>query len=360
MSSLTTAARLRFLILMAMGILSVAGSPAARAFSLNLDSIAAMGRFPKFCIDTYRWGDRFFNGYDSAYVAPTGYRFNVKFKTDSWLEYDSYRFENNQYQMNMVSYPSTQAGLWLTYMAVSVGYDVNVSQMLNLTHSSRKRFNFQFNCMLFSADLYIQSSNAMMRIRSFGPTGHTKKANIDFNDMDSRIWGLDTYYFFNHKHYSQAAAFNYGRVQRKSSGSLFAGLSISGQSYKFNFSTLPPEILNQLPASWPQHTYIVHAHNYAFKLGYGYNKVLSRRCIIGVSEAPSIGVRYGYIGDPEKPHTTFYAYNRFRASFVFNHRHWFAGVVGDIDTDLFSDRDHMFVTNLMSLEISVGFRFNLW
>ena len=39
------------------------GQADAKPF-LNLDSIAAWGKFPRFCINTYRWGDRFFNGYD--------------------------------------------------------------------------------------------------------------------------------------------------------------------------------------------------------------------------------------------------------------------------------------------------------
>lgn len=54
-------------------------------------------------------------------------------------------------------------------MAVSAGYDVNVSKLLNLTHSSRKRWNFQFNCMLFAADFYIQSQDSKMKIYELGP-----------------------------------------------------------------------------------------------------------------------------------------------------------------------------------------------
>ncbi len=40
----------------------------ANALSLALDSIREWGKFPNFCVDVYRWGDRFFNTYDSAYV----------------------------------------------------------------------------------------------------------------------------------------------------------------------------------------------------------------------------------------------------------------------------------------------------
>ncbi len=60
--------------------------PQAKALSLNLDSIAEWGKFPRFCINTYRWGDKFFNSYDSLYVVGTGTKFNVKITTDSWLD----------------------------------------------------------------------------------------------------------------------------------------------------------------------------------------------------------------------------------------------------------------------------------
>lgn len=352
----------RVLIVLALCVSAfIAGTQPAHAFSLNLDSIAAMGKFPKFCIDTYRWGDKFFNGYDTTYVAPTGYRFNVKLRTDSWLDYNTFRLDNNHYEMDMHSYPSTSAGLWLTYMAVSVGYDINVSQLLNITHSSRKRFNFQFNCMLFSADLYLTKSDAKMKISRFGPADHTHEVDIPYNGMRTSEWGLETYYFFNHKHYSQAAAFNYGRIQRRSSGSLFAGLSLSGNDTRFDFSMLPAEMLERIPASWPHYVYKAHMHNYAFKLGYAYNWMLSRRCMIGLSDAPSVGIRYGYVSsEGEGSKNAAYLFNRFKVSFVFNRNHWFAGIVGVAATNLVGGKDHMLITNNLSAEVSVGYRFNLW
>lgn len=332
----------------------------AHAISFDLDSIAAWGKFPRFCVDTYRWGDKFFNGYDTTYVEGTGYKFNVKLKTNSWLEYNTFRFDDNRYQMDMLSYPSTSAGVWLTYMAVSAGYDVNVSKLLGLNRSSRKRFNFQFNCMLFAADLYLQRNNSTMKICRFGPINHMESVDVAFDNVNSSVWGLDTYYFFNHKHYSQSAAFNYSRIQRKNSGSLFAGISVTGQSYHFNFSRLPQEMLIEIPESWPNYSYHLHAHNYAFKLGYGHNWALGRHFTIGVSEAPSVGVRYGYINNPDDAHTTFYGFNRFRLSGVYNSNHIFAGIIFQADTDLFSDRDHTLLTNLLSFEVSAGYRFNLW
>ncbi len=81
-------------------------------------------------MNTYRWGSRFFNSYDTTYVAGTGYKFNAKIITESWL--DGYRFvtPNNKYIL-MHSDPSTSVGVYLfVSRALSGGYDVNVKRKL--------------------------------------------------------------------------------------------------------------------------------------------------------------------------------------------------------------------------------------
>ena len=45
--------------------------PQAQAEFLSLDTIASWGKLPRFCINTYRWGDKFFNGTAHANVVGT-------------------------------------------------------------------------------------------------------------------------------------------------------------------------------------------------------------------------------------------------------------------------------------------------
>ena len=72
------------------------------AFSWSLDSIAEMGRFPNFCVKAYRWADWAFNHVDSNYVKPTGYKMNVKVRSQSWAEYNSFFFGLNERSRNAV------------------------------------------------------------------------------------------------------------------------------------------------------------------------------------------------------------------------------------------------------------------
>lgn len=341
--------------------IAAGGTQRASAEFLSLDSIAAWGKFPRFCVNTYRWGDKFFNNYDSTYVQGSGYRFNVKFKTDSWLDTYDFRFDDG-YRMGFESRPATSMGLWLTYMAVSVGYDMNVSKFFDADIGARKRFTFQFNCSLFGAEVYTIANDAHMKIDRLGYPHEARKVNIPFRGFHSDTWGLNLYYFFNHRHYSQAAAFSYSKIQVKSSGSLYAGLAFWEENYDLDFTGVfdgQPEA-NKLPPEWDNH-YRVSNKNYALKIGYAYNWVFHKGWCLGVSEAPTIGVRVGHIIDPSNRRTTFSMSNRMKLSIIYNHnKRWFFGLVGNVDTGLVYDKKHTFLSNNLSMEASAGFRFNLW
>lgn len=335
-----------------------ASAQTGHAFSLSLDSIATWGRFPNFCVKTYRWGDRFFNSYDSTYVVGTGTKFNVKFKTDSWIDHYFFELENNN-RINMVSDASTAMGAYLTYLAVSVGYDVNISRLVTGNTKSRKRFNFAFNCALFGADLYVYDNNIGTTITRFGERGYSDRVDIPFKGLDNKALGLDLYYFINNKRYSQAAAFNFSKIQRRSQGSWYIGFSYLNEQYNFNFSGLDEQYRDKLPPSWDDYTYHVKVKNYFLKGGYGYNWVLGRHWLVAVSESPMLGLRHGVVNE-ERTKNTFGAYNVFRVSGVYNRGKLFAGLVGRISTSLIRDHESTMLSNMMSVELSVGYRFNLW
>lgn len=330
---------------------------------LSLDSIASWGKFPRFCINTYRWGCDFFNGFDTTYVQGTGYPFNVKVRTESWTDYYNIRFVNDA-QMSMISDPSTSLGFYLTYLAVSAGYDMNVSKYFGGSDQVRRRWNFQFNCMLFSANLYFISNDVGTSIRSFQPppdSGADKiKTTYDFRGINNSQWGLDLTYFFRHKRYSAAAAFSFGRVQKRSGGSLFAGVSYNRQRYGFDFSKAPHEIQQWVPVNDENPIYTVNTHNYMGLVGYGYNWVFRPKFVLGVSETMTLGVSKGAIDFDVTEKSRFMSTSKTQLSLVYNNNHWFAGAVGTILAEINRDNEHSIISSYLTLEISVGYRFKIW
>lgn len=346
---------LKFIALLAV-LLSV--SFKADALSFALDSVAEWGRFPRFCVDTYRWGDKFFNSYDSAYVVGTGCKFNVKFKAESWTDFYNFNLPDAM-DMMMTSDPSTTIGAYITYLAVSAGYDINVSNIFGGEKVKRTRYNFGFNCSLLSAEWQYVRNDVGTTIKRIGEGGHHYGTSIPFDGINTSEWNLDTYYFFNHKRYSQAAAFNFSKIQHRSQGSFYAGISVSNHRYSFDFSELPVDIRDYLPSTWTKNTYDVSTYDYAFRLGYGYNWVFARHWLMGVSESPVLGVRRGKINSIND-RTSFAMSNRFRMSVVWNNGRWFAGSALRFDANIVYDKDHTFIASLLSIDASIGYRFNIW
>ena len=331
--------RLRLFLILLSAV--IASSTAAHAFSFNLDSIAAMGKFPRFVVNTYRWGDKFFNGYDTTYVQATPYKFLLPENKNIFMRSD----------------PSTSVGVYLTYLAVSAGYDVNLSKLFTGVDRSRQRLRFGFNCMLFAAEAYMIKNDVGTTIKRFGDRHN--KLDIPFDGINNTTWGIDAYYFFTHKQYSEAASFNFSRIQKRSHGSFYTGFSIYTQNLDFDFSKLPDELKAQLPTYWPDDHYRVDTHNYAIRVGYGYNWVFAPKWVFGVSESPIIGVRKGYVQSVDEK-VSFSMYNRLKLSVVWNSGRWFFGAVGKFDVAIVNDRNTTYAGGVLSGEAVFGFRFNIW
>lgn len=332
-------------------------APSGKALSFNLDSIAQWGKFAKFCVDTYYWGDRVFNTFDTTYVKGTGKKFNIKLTSQSWL--DSYSLDMNEdVHMSMVSDIASNVGIHLSYMAVSVGYDMNINKFFNGYERSRKRVNFNFNCALFSAEFYIQNNDLTTTITRFRNGDIKSRPDIKFDGMRTDRWGFDIYYFFNNKRYSQAAAFAYSRIQLKSQGTWYLGISYCNQKYNFDFKSLPSEITDHMPTSFIDLIYRADTHNYAIKGGYAYNWVPGKHWLIAVSESPLIGYRSGYVNNREKD--TVSISNLLKASVAFNYRNLFIGLQANLYTNFARGQASTLVANVFSTDFCIGYRFNLW
>ncbi len=350
--------RSTYISLLSIVFFAISSLQSASALSLNLDSIATWGKFPRFCVRTYRWGDKFFNGYDTTFVKSTGYKFNVKVTTDSWS--DGYRFMlPNKTRIQMISDPSTSAGLHLTYLAVSAGYDVNISQLMSGAPSSRKRWRFGFNCMLFAAEAYYMKNDVGTTIRRFGPAGEHKNLDIPFNGINNTTLGVDAYYFFNHKRYSEAATFGFSRIQKKNQGAFYTGFSFYRQKLDFDFSLVPENLQQFIPETWQNKHYRVNTFNYAIRVGYGYNWVFAPKWVLGISESPIIGIRKGFVNsDIDKYSLSLY--NRMKLAVVWNSGRFFFGATGKFELAIVNDQKTTYAGGTLTAEAVFGIRFNIW
>ena len=213
---------------------AVATQPAS-ALSLLPESIARTGRFAAFCVRTYYWADRFFNGSDTAYVQSTGYKMNVKFRSGSWSDINEFYFDGD-HRMKMQSPYCSSIGFDVQYLAVALGYDINVNRLFGGSDRSKSRFNFEFSSALLSGRLYSIRNNDGMTVSRFG---EYRNLNLDFSGMSTSTWGVDATYYFNHRRYSNSAAFSFGKIQRRSQGSFMLTAAYQRQKMEFDFAQLP-------------------------------------------------------------------------------------------------------------------------
>lgn len=330
-----------------------------QAKRFTIDTLGKYGKFPRFCLKVYKWGDRFFNTVDTAYVRGTGYKFNVKLNADSWIDYYHFGLQDGSY-CTMYSQPSTTLGPYITYLAVSLGYSITTSKLLGQADLRRKRFDFSFNCALISANFYYYDNTTGSTISHFGPRGSDYDCKQNFTGINNKVYGARLMYMLNNKKYSYGAAFSYSKRQIKSAGSFLFGINLQLQTASFDFDQLPVEMQQRLPVTWASHEYKLKSNNYSAIIGYGYNWVMHRDWLLGVAVLPTIGWRYGYQANEDLKKYGLSMSARARLALVFNRRSWFVGMTGDYDLNSYFSRSHTLVTSILSMNVQVGVRFNLF
>lgn len=317
------------------------------------DSTMGYPKFVMFCYRTYVWGDRAFNSYDSAYVKATGKNWKLILKSNNWV--DSYighpvKDVNQIINSNLVS----NIGLSLSFMAVSVGYSVGVSNLIHGDNVSNK-VDFSFTCARFAADAYYWENkndiNATYRIKSLDNVRH----KIRQSGVTRKAMGLTAYYFFNNKRYAQAAAYCFSKYQRRNAGSWLAGFSLQHYDVTIDVEQLSPDVRPFFPsqADAPRILY----NDYCLLFGYGHNWVLSSKWLLNFTITPYIGYRYNHFPNEYDKATNFSLNCRARLGAVYNHRQFFMGFQGYADHHRYKSSNSRLVSSLLEFTTLVGIRF---
>ena len=315
------------------------------------DSTMGYPKFVMFCYKTYVWGDRTFNSYDTAYVKATGKNWKLILKSDNWVDsYIGRPFKDMKMIMN--SNLVSNIGVSLSFMAVSVGYSVNVSNLLHGSNQSNK-VDFSFTCARFTADAYYwENSNETNII-------YTDKNNDRYKFKQSGIsrkaMGVTGYYFFNNRRYAQAAAYCFSKYQKCSAGSWLAGLSLQHFDVKFDGEQLPDNAHAYL-SEQPSATRILY-NDYCVLFGYGHNWVLGRKWLLNSTITPYVGYRYNHFHHDDQMASAVSLNIRVRSAAVYNHKNYFVGFQGFADHHRYKTKNSRLVNSTIDFTALVGIRF---
>ena len=322
---------------------------------LNLsDTTVVYPKFLKFCVDVYNWGDRFFNTYDTTYVEGTGKRWKARLLNENWTDSYSLHFKKQHTHMRMLSDINVNLGPYIQYMAVSVGYSVDIKTVFGGKRTDHSRFETNFTCALFNFDLY-NYHNSGTYIRQFTGINNNKLIKSDFPGVKMNNFGVSLYYFLNNKRYSQGAAYNFSRYQRKSAGSWMFGFSYTNLDISMDFTTLSDEIRQGF--NFPQDNLRLHYNSYCALFGYGYNWVWHPKWLYNVTVMPSIGAIKCYEDTSEGGGTQLALNIHGRMSLIYNHRALFAGAIFKITGNWYTSARLSLFNAIENLSATVGFRF---
>lgn len=322
---------------------------------LNLsDTTVQYPRFLKFCVDVYNWGDRTFNSYNPDYVLGTGHRWKARLVNENWTDSYALRFKHSDVNVRMLSNLNVNIGAYIHYMAVSVGYSLDMNTVFGGKKTDHSRFETNFNCALFNFDLY-NYHNSGTYIRQFMGYNNNKLMRSDFPGVKSNNFGVSIYYFLNNKKYSQGAAYNFSKYQLRSAGSWMFGFQYSNLDIRMDFNELSEELKPLYP--FPNELLHLHYYSYCALFGYGYNWVWHPKWLFNITVMPSIGANHCYEDSSEQNGTQLALNIHGRTSLTYNHRALFASLIGKISGNWYTSKNLSLFNAIEYFSLNVGFRF---
>ena len=320
------------------------------------DTAIIYPKFLQFCVNVYNWGDRTFNSYNPDYVVGTGKRWKFRIVNENWNDNYIMKLPHNL-RTDMASDLYCNIGAYLQYMAVSYGYSYDMANIFGGSTTNHKKWDFGFNCALFNAQISYQENTGGTYLRKFG---HYKGGRIfkeKFPGVQLHNFGIEVYYFFNNKKYSQGAAYNFSKIQKKSQGSFLIGFNYTNQKINFDFSQLPDNLKPYLTV--PEGDYLFHYKSYNLLFGYGFNWVITPKLLYNISVMPSFGASHCYEDNIEGD-KWMVAFNvTGLTSLTYNMGNYFIGLIGKMNGHLYHSGAYSMslFSAVINLSANVGIRF---
>ena len=309
-----------------------------------------------FGVKTYRWLNHALNYYDTTYVVnpgkTSGKKWKIMIKNNNWLDFYSGHLTTKRTYLHLNSDITSLFGFQICGMGLSFTYMINARDLLAGKFIRNRRLQFSFTTSrIFIEAYYRKNENSTVHLHWLG-AWHGDEI---FPGLKREGYGLDAYYIFNHTHYSQAAAYCFSKYQKRSSGSLLAGIYLSHQDVVMDMSVLSPKLRRYLPNS--DTDYRFRYRDFGFLVGYGYSWVFHHGWLYNITFAPSFGYRHSFPNSIEGKKGLFSTNitakmalvrtaGNFFYAFNFNHEgHWY------------NSRLYSFYNSYSNFELTAGFRF---
>lgn len=319
--------------------------------------------FKKFFNRSVEW----FNATDTNYIQPNKYNLTMMLEQSTWFEH--YRLsgtgENGNQLLGFAPKVNTKLGVYFGWRWIFLGYSFDLASLFKKEREKpRTEMVFNLYSAKFGVDLYYRKTGSNFRITTCKNFDNAEKyIGTNFNGFNSKIKGLNAYYIFNSEKYSYPAAYSQSTNQKKSCGSLMAGFAFSQHDITFDQSKLPQEIKDQIRPSLNFNKLAYTDFN--LSLGYGYNWVFAKNCLLNISLLPAIGYKKARINDtPTTPNSDWTQWVKdinfdliTRAGITWNNSKYYVGATLILHTYDYRKDNFSMTNSFGSLKIYAGFNF---
>ena len=308
-----------------------------------------------------------FNKTDTSYVLPDRYNLTLKLEQSTWFEH--YHLRSNSDDGNQIlgfaPRANTKLGLYLGWRWLVFGYSFDLSSLLKKTREKpRTEIVFNLYSAKFGMDLYYRKTGSDFRITKCKNFDLSEDyIGTDFNGFNSNIRGLNAYYIFKSDKYSYPAAYSQSTNQIRSCGSPMVGFAYSQHEITFDKNKLPQEIQAQIRPSLNFRS--LSYTDYNLSIGYGYNWVFAKNCLLNLSLLPAIGYKKARINDlPTTPDSNWTQWVKdinfdliTRAGITWNNGKYYVGATLILHTYDYRKGNLSMTNSFGSLKVYAGFNF---
>ena len=235
-----------------------------------------------------------FDNIDERYVERIGYNFTAMLQGTTNFEFYNIGTPDYGESMTLAQHPDFRVGPYVGWKWLFLGYTFDVTHI-----GSRKRSGSRFELSIYTSmigiDLIRRSTGNDFFLLGVRGLGDDAKAHVgeDCEYLNTKVIGANVYYNFNHRRFSSPAVFSQSTIQRRSAGSWQLGFGITVHDVKFDFNSLPADLLQ---ATDRQDEYAslerIKYWDYSLTFGYAYNWVPARNWCVGMAVTPSLSYKH--------------------------------------------------------------------
>ncbi|MBR6489017.1 MAG: DUF4421 domain-containing protein [Muribaculaceae bacterium] len=321
-------------------------------WSFFTDITAKKPAFLNFAYKVYKFYTQAFNSYDTTYVVGIDKDWKLMLLNNNWVDAYGGKIADNQMRVFMHSNIYSSVGVHLSYLGIGYTYMFGLDHVFGNDPTKHSKWEISFETSKFSFEAYHSFNNGAVSINWF--EGSKRIKHEKFDGIKRVSSGIDMYYFFNHRKYSQAAAYSFSKIQKRSAGSFITGFLIATQDVELNFDDLP-STNDLIPYNSDYYRY--HYRSYSFMFGYAYNWVFRPNWLFNITMAPSVGWNHSYDDSIDGKRNSLALDIRGRLALVKIAGNFFFGLHLIFDGHLYHNKKHHFINSLEDLTLKAGFRF---